>query len=97
VTVGFLLNLGELAYRKEDRIVVMPLSALWSFSHQADLRPKTGAKCVIIVCTVDHACIGIYASCPGETAAMSVSVFAQSFRHRTMSQGVVASFKAPGT
>jgi uncharacterized protein len=27
---GFLLNLGELAYRKEQRIMVMPLSALWS-------------------------------------------------------------------
>ena len=27
---GFLLNLGELAYRKEDRIMIMPLSGLWS-------------------------------------------------------------------
>ena len=27
---GFVLNLGELAYRKENKIVVMPLSALWS-------------------------------------------------------------------
>jgi uncharacterized protein len=27
---GFVLNLGELAYRKEDKITVMPLSALWS-------------------------------------------------------------------
>jgi hypothetical protein len=27
---GFLLNLGELAYRKEERIMVMPLSGLWS-------------------------------------------------------------------
>jgi uncharacterized protein len=26
---GFLLNLGELAYRKEERIMVMPLSGLW--------------------------------------------------------------------
>ena len=27
---GFVLNLGELAYRKESKIAVMPLSALWS-------------------------------------------------------------------
>jgi predicted AAA+ superfamily ATPase len=27
---GFVLNLGELAYRKEDRIAILPLSALWS-------------------------------------------------------------------
>jgi hypothetical protein len=27
---GFVLNLGELAYRKVDKIVVLPLSALWS-------------------------------------------------------------------
>jgi uncharacterized protein len=29
---GFVLNLGELAYRKEAKIAVMPLCALWSFS-----------------------------------------------------------------
>ena len=29
---GFLLNLGELAYRKEERIMVMPLSGLWSLA-----------------------------------------------------------------
>jgi predicted AAA+ superfamily ATPase len=27
---GYLLNLGELAYRKEERIMIMPLSGLWS-------------------------------------------------------------------
>src|ERR1700746_2317875 len=27
---GFVLNLGELTYRKESKIAVMPLSALWS-------------------------------------------------------------------
>jgi predicted AAA+ superfamily ATPase len=27
---GYLINLGELGYRKEDRIMVMPLSGLWS-------------------------------------------------------------------
>ena len=27
---GFLLNLGELAYRKEEKITIMPLSGLWS-------------------------------------------------------------------
>jgi hypothetical protein len=27
---GFVLNLGELAYRKEDRIAIMPLCALWA-------------------------------------------------------------------
>jgi uncharacterized protein len=45
---GFLLNLGELAYRKEEKIMVMPLSGLWALA-QTDI----GAKCVIIVCTVD--------------------------------------------
>jgi len=29
---GFLLNLGELAYRKEERIMVMPLAGLWSLA-----------------------------------------------------------------
>ena len=29
-TGGFVLNLGELAYRKESKTAVMPLSALWS-------------------------------------------------------------------
>jgi uncharacterized protein len=29
---GFLLNLGELAYRKEEKIMVMPLSGLWSLA-----------------------------------------------------------------
>ena len=29
---GFVLNLGELAYRKEDRISVLPLCHLWSLS-----------------------------------------------------------------
>jgi uncharacterized protein len=32
---GFLLNLGELAYRKEERITVMPLSGLWSLTSNA--------------------------------------------------------------
>jgi hypothetical protein len=27
---GFVLNLGELAYRKEDRIAIMPLCGLWA-------------------------------------------------------------------
>jgi predicted AAA+ superfamily ATPase len=27
---GFVLNLGELAYRKEDRIAIMPVCALWA-------------------------------------------------------------------
>jgi hypothetical protein len=27
---GFLLTLGELAYHEEERIMVMPLSGLWS-------------------------------------------------------------------
>lgn len=29
-TGGFVLNLGDLAYRKEDRISVLPLCRLWS-------------------------------------------------------------------
>jgi len=29
---GFLLNLGELAYRKEERVMVVPLSGLWSLA-----------------------------------------------------------------
>jgi uncharacterized protein len=40
---GFLLNLGELAYRKEDRIMVMPLSGQWSLaSKQPTGRPDPG-------------------------------------------------------
>ena len=40
---GFLLNLGELAYRKEERIMVMPLSGLWSLASSRDLaRPGQG-------------------------------------------------------
>jgi predicted AAA+ superfamily ATPase len=30
LVAGFVLNLGELAYRKEDKITVLPLSALWA-------------------------------------------------------------------
>ncbi|MGH3149671.1 MAG: ATP-binding protein [Streptosporangiaceae bacterium] len=33
---GYLLNLGELAYRKEERIMVMPLSGLWSLASSAN-------------------------------------------------------------
>lgn len=29
---GFLLNLGELAYRKEEKIMIMPLSGRWSLA-----------------------------------------------------------------
>jgi predicted AAA+ superfamily ATPase len=29
---GFLLNTGELAYRKEEKIMIMPLSGLWSLA-----------------------------------------------------------------
>ena len=47
---GFLLNLGELAYRKEERIQIMPLSGLWSLALQAEPRSKIGAKCVVITC-----------------------------------------------
>jgi hypothetical protein len=33
---GFVLNLGDLAYRKEDRITIMPLCALWALPrHQS--------------------------------------------------------------
>ena len=34
---GFLLNLGELAYRKEERIMIMPLSGLWSLASSKNL------------------------------------------------------------
>jgi len=34
---GYLLNLGELAYRKEERIMVMPLSELWSLTTRLDV------------------------------------------------------------
>lgn len=40
---GFVLNLGELAYRKEDRIAVMPLSALWALSVH-DRRWRSGCR-----------------------------------------------------
>jgi hypothetical protein len=37
---GFLLNLGDLAYRKkEKKILVMPLSGLWSL-----IQPRTRRK-----------------------------------------------------
>lgn len=39
---GFVLNLGELAYRKEDKIAIMPLCALWSLQgRQARVRGRT--------------------------------------------------------
>ena len=53
---GFLLNLGELVYRKEERIMVMPLSGLWSLS----LKPEPGTKWIVIACTTDHGCICRY-------------------------------------
>jgi len=37
---GFLVNLGELAYRKEERIMIMPLSGLWSLA----TRPTPGQR-----------------------------------------------------
>jgi hypothetical protein len=46
---GFLLNLEELAYRKEERIMVMPLAGLWSLS----LKPEPGTMCVVIACAAD--------------------------------------------
>ena len=48
---GFLLNLGELAYRKEEKIMIMPLSGLWSLA----LGDILDAKCVVIACTADYA------------------------------------------
>ena len=41
---GFLLNLGELAYRKEERILVMPLSGLWSLASRPSSAQRS-AKC----------------------------------------------------
>jgi uncharacterized protein len=37
---GFVLNLGELAYRKEDRIAVLPMCRLWSLFRPA----RTGGR-----------------------------------------------------
>jgi predicted AAA+ superfamily ATPase len=37
---GFILNLGELAYRKEAKIAVMPLSALWSLPASSSVSPS---------------------------------------------------------
>lgn len=42
---GFVLNLGELAYRKEQRIMVMPLSGLWSLASSEGV-PVVTAKVV---------------------------------------------------
>jgi len=42
---GYLLNLGELAYRKEERIMVMPLSGLWC-SASSEGVPVVPAKLV---------------------------------------------------
>ncbi len=47
-TGGFVLNLGELAYRKESKIAVMPLSALWSLPGRCRLTerpPLTSTRC----------------------------------------------------
>ena len=44
-SAGFLLNLGELAYRKEERIMVMPLSGLWSLASSEGV-PVVPAKFV---------------------------------------------------
>jgi uncharacterized protein len=55
---GFLLNLGELAYRKEERIIIMPLSGLWPLS----FKPEPGTKCVVIACTADCGCTRRYIS-----------------------------------
>jgi predicted AAA+ superfamily ATPase len=49
-TGGFVLNLGELAYRKENKIAVMPLSALWSLpapsclAHSAPTQRRAGFR-----------------------------------------------------
>jgi len=51
---GFLLNLGELAYRKEERILVMPLSGLWSL---ASSQPRPGP-------TGHHSYQGSIEGCP---------------------------------
>jgi AAA domain len=42
---GFVLNLGELAYRKEDKIAVMPLSALWSLPGTSQMHPPRSTDC----------------------------------------------------
>ncbi len=36
--------------------MIMPLSGPWAMvlSHQADLWSKTGARCVVIVCTAEY-------------------------------------------
>jgi hypothetical protein len=41
---GFLLNLGGLAYRKEERILVMPLSGLWSLASRPSSAQRS-ARC----------------------------------------------------
>jgi hypothetical protein len=41
---GFVLNLGELAYRKESKIAVMPLSALWSLPARSFSQLRTAGK-----------------------------------------------------
>jgi predicted AAA+ superfamily ATPase len=46
-TAGFLLNLGELAYRKEDRIMVMPLSGLWSLATRQTSGQRLACTAVI--------------------------------------------------
>ena len=44
--------------------------------------------CVIIACTADHGCIGIYACWPGETAMMSVMVSGVRTRLLSLNDGV---------
>jgi predicted AAA+ superfamily ATPase len=62
---GFVRNLGDLAYRKESKIAVMPLSALWSLTsrlfhgferpgNQSALGAKLGANTDSLQATPGH-------------------------------------------
>lgn len=53
---GFLLNLGELAYRKEERIMVMPLSGLWSLASRPSSAQRS-ARSVSLSPALENACI----------------------------------------
>jgi hypothetical protein len=55
---GFLLNLGELAYSKEERIMVMPLSGLWSLASRPSSAQRS-ARSVSLSRALENACIRI--------------------------------------
>ena len=53
---SFLLNLGELAYRKEEKIMIMPLSGLWSLAASQTSSQRSARSVSLSACTVGRGC-----------------------------------------